>query len=83
MVPGTVQPDGTINRAVPITAASGTTPNAVGTTGTIILEGSNKKEAAWEFLKWWTSKDIQVAFGRELESLMGSALVMPVLTSRQ
>lgn len=73
MVPGTVQPDGTINRAVPITAASGTTPNAVGTTGTIILEGSNKKEAAWEFLKWWTSKDIQVAFGRELESLMGSA----------
>ena len=26
-----------------------------------------------EFLKWWTSADVQVLFDRELESLMGSA----------
>lgn len=62
LVPGTVQPDGSINRAVP-----------VGSTGAVILNGSDKKDQAWEFLKWWTSKDVQVAFGRELESLMGSA----------
>ena len=73
VVPGTREPSGDINRTVPITAGSGTTANPVGTTGAIILQGSEKKEEAWEFLKWWTSKDVQVAFGRELESLMGSA----------
>ena len=62
LVPGTVQMDGTINRAVP-----------VGSSGAIILSSSQKQEQAWEFLKWWTSKETQVTFGRELESLMGSA----------
>lgn len=62
LVPGTVQMDGTINRAVP-----------VGSSGAVILSGSKKQEQAWEFLKWWTSKETQVTFGRELESLMGSA----------
>lgn len=37
------------------------------------MSKSDKKEQAWEFLKWWTSKETQVEFGRELESLMGSA----------
>lgn len=62
VVPGTVQPDGSINRSVPAFS-----------TGAVILSGSNKKDQAWEFLKWWTSKETQVEFGRELESLMGSA----------
>ena len=32
-----------------------------------------KKQKAWEFMKWWASADTQVRFGRELESVMGSA----------
>jgi len=44
-----------------------------GTTGTMIMAGSEKQEQAWEFLKWWTRADTQVRFGREMEALMGAA----------
>lgn len=86
-VPGTRQPDGTINRAVPVGStlmrgagtASANQSQAItaavpaGTTGAIILEGSSHRAKAWEFLKWWTREDTQARFGRELESLMGAA----------
>ncbi|HHX01437.1 MAG TPA: extracellular solute-binding protein [Firmicutes bacterium] len=76
MVPGTVMEDGTINRAVPV-AGTAVAPGAVavpaGTSGAVILETSKRKEWAWEFLKWWTSTEIQARFGREMESLMGAA----------
>lgn len=61
-IPGTVEVDGSINRSVPSTGS-----------GIVLMEGSKNKEAAWEYMKWWTSKDIQVRFGREMESLMGAA----------
>ena len=40
-------------------------------TANIILSQSDKKEAGWEFLKWWTSDKVQKEFGGELEALMG------------
>jgi len=61
-VPGIVQPDGSINRAVPS-----------GGLATVMLEQSDDKESAWEFLKWWTSEDVQVQYGLEMEGLMGPA----------
>lgn len=76
LVPGTLMPDGTINRTVPVggtVVAPGAVAVPQGTSGAVILEGSKRKEQAWEFLKWWTSKDTQVRFGREMESLMGAA----------
>lgn len=76
MVPGTLMEDGTINRTVPV-AGTAVAPGAVavpaGTSGAVILEGSTKKDWAWEFLKWWTSAEVQARFGREMESLMGAA----------
>lgn len=65
-IPGTMQEDGTIRRDV-------------GSTGTsaIIMEQAENKDASWEFLKWWTSKDVQVRFGREMEGLMGAAARYP------
>lgn len=65
-VPGIMQEDGTINRSV---ASTGT--------GIIMMEASRQKEASWEYMKWWTSKDVQVRFGREMESLMGAAARYP------
>ncbi len=62
LVPGTPMEDGTINRTV-----------VGGTSGAIILENSTRKDDAWEFLKWWTDKETQTRFGREMESLMGAA----------
>ncbi len=61
-IPGTVQEDGSVNYEL-------------GCTGTacVIMEKSKHKEAAWEFLKWWTSTETQTNYGREMESLMGPA----------
>lgn len=33
----------------------------------------NKKQNAWEFMKWWSQVDTQVRFGREIEALLGSS----------
>ncbi|WP_200965339.1 extracellular solute-binding protein [Insulibacter thermoxylanivorax] len=66
IVPGTKKEDGTIRHDVAST-----------TTAVLILEKAKDKEASWEFLKWWTSKDIQIQFGREMEALMGEAARYP------
>lgn len=39
--------------------------------GVMIVSGTDLKENAWEFMKWWTSEDVQVQFGREVEALWG------------
>ncbi|MFP4186567.1 MAG: extracellular solute-binding protein [Acholeplasmataceae bacterium] len=46
-------------------------------TGTIILDHAENKEACWEFLKWWTSTEIQSRFGREMEGILGAAARYP------
>ncbi len=46
-------------------------------TGGIILNQSTKKEESWEFLKWWTSTETQMRFGRELEGILGAAARYP------
>ena len=62
VVPGTVQEDGSINHA---TGASGVAD--------IIMKATEHPQEAWEFLKWWSSADVQTAYGREMESLMGAS----------
>jgi ABC-type glycerol-3-phosphate transport system substrate-binding protein len=61
-VPGTKRADGSINNTVPITVQ-----------GSIMLSATKSKENSWEFLKWWTSTNTQLRFGKELESIMGTA----------
>ena len=46
-------------------------------TGVMILEQSDHKEAGWEYLKWWTSTETQVRFGREMEGILGAAARYP------
>lgn len=36
------------------------------------MEQSDKKEAAWEFLKWWLSAETQIEYGREVEGRLGA-----------
>ncbi len=66
VVPGTMQEDGSVRRDV---ASTGT--------GVLMLESAQHKDEAWEFMKWWTSKETQVRFGREMEGLMGAAARYP------
>ena len=60
LVPGTVQSDGSVDH----TAISNVLP-------CMIMGGTKKPEASWEFVKWWVSGEIQLEFGRQIESLMG------------
>lgn len=65
-VPGTPREDGTIDRTVP---ASGT--------ATVILSQAQDREAAWEFVKWWSSAETQTRYALDLEALMGAAARYP------
>ncbi|WP_454190699.1 extracellular solute-binding protein [Paenibacillus sp. Marseille-Q7038] len=66
MIPGTVQADGSTDHTV-----------ASGGSGVLMLEDATDKQAAWEYMKWWTSEETQVKFGREMEGLMGAAARYP------
>ena len=61
-IPGTVREDGSIDHSVPVTV-----------TASVMLADTEKEEASWEFIKWWTSKDTQAEFGRSIENLLGKA----------
>lgn len=60
IVPGTEQADGTINHTVNSS-----------TSGALIFKKVPNKNAAWEFIKWFTSDDVQVEYGRTIEALLG------------
>lgn len=60
LIPGVPKPDGTISRWA----------GGLQTTG-VVFQESNKKEQAWEFLKWWISTDTQVRYGSDLEAING------------
>ncbi|MBQ6041785.1 MAG: extracellular solute-binding protein [Oscillospiraceae bacterium] len=60
VMPGTEQPDGTINHA-----------SNSGGSGAIIFNKVKNKEAAWEYVKWFSSPAVQTEYGRELEGLLG------------
>ncbi len=42
---------------------------------TMMIAGAEQsvKEKAWEFMKWWSSTESQVRFGREMEALLGAS----------
>lgn len=65
-VPGTVKEDGSVDRSTGCTGLA-----------SIIMADTEYPDACWEFLKWWTSADVQTQYGREMESLMGSAARVP------
>lgn len=59
-VPGTLKEDGTIDRSVCATS-----------TCAVIMNGSKNKDGAWKFVDWFTSSEAQVAYGTEMEALLG------------
>ena len=65
-IPGTVKEDGTVDRTVACTGLA-----------SMIMSDTKYPEESWEFLKWWTDAETQTMYGREMESLMGSAARVP------
>ncbi len=60
-IPGTEQEDGTISHA----------SNSSGTCAVIFKKCENQ-EAAWDFLKWFTSTESQVEYANDIEAIMGT-----------
>ncbi len=62
LVPGMEQEDGTIDRTVCGCAES-----------SVIFKSDSEREAkAWEFVKWWSSSEVQAKFGQTLQITYGS-----------
>lgn len=62
-IPGKQQADGTINNTQLMTFG-----------GTIMLKGAEQKgkaDACWEFMKWWSSAEVQQNFGLQQEAILG------------
>lgn len=49
--------------------------SAGGAESDIIFKDSDMKEAAWEYLKWWTSTETQVTFGNVLQVSYGKEYI--------
>ncbi|MBQ6399561.1 MAG: extracellular solute-binding protein [Clostridia bacterium] len=64
LFPGTRKEDGTIDRTA---QTDGLCCMMVAT------KDETTKKNAWEFMKWWVSKEAQTRFGREMESILGSS----------
>lgn len=70
-IPGTVKSDGTVDKSVNCNVGAA-----------MILKGSVEKNdtanEAWEFLKWWTSKDTQLTYSKEQKTILGDSGNYPV-----
>lgn len=62
LIPGTRTEDGTIRRDMSATMTS-----------CMMYANAADKKASWEFLKWWTSAEIQSRYGAEIEALQGKS----------
>lgn len=60
LLPGVVQEDSSIDRSAPGAQ-----------TANMIFKNTDKQEESWEFLKWWSSTEIQVEFESLLLSTLG------------
>lgn len=60
-VPATVRADGSVSHAVNSS-----------TTGAVIFSTSDKKNDAWEYVKWLTQPDVQAQYGNRIEGIQGT-----------
>ncbi|MFF2090550.1 extracellular solute-binding protein [Paenibacillus sp. NPDC058174] len=59
-LPGVKQEDGTVERWSP-----------QGVSAAVIMEKSDNKDEAWQFLDWWTSAEVQTQYASDIESFYG------------
>ncbi len=68
-VPGTENENGTVtlDDGRKISIASNSTGS-----GALIFDSCPDKDGAWEFIKWFTSNETQIAYGQDIESVLGT-----------
>ena len=60
-MPGTLLEDGSINRTQMDNSG----------VGAIMLDDCKNKDAAWEFIKWWSDSKVQTRYANDLEACLG------------
>ena len=60
-MPGTLQADGTVNCTQMDNSGN----------GVIMLNDCKNKDAAWEFIKWWSDAKIQTRYANDIEACLG------------
>lgn len=63
-VPGTIRTDDSGNTVLDYTSNSGSS-------GAVIFNSCSDISAAWDFIKWFTTTDVQVEYGKTIEAIMG------------
>ncbi|MGI6280314.1 MAG: extracellular solute-binding protein [Acutalibacteraceae bacterium] len=62
LLPGTPQPDGSLNRMATVSVSA-----------TMMLSDTDKPEEAWEYMKWWLEAEQQITYADEIESVLGKS----------
>jgi len=62
-IPGTVRADGSVDYTQAVS----------GGIGCVMFSHSDNTDAAWEFIKWWSSAETQQRYANDLEAVMGYA----------
>lgn len=65
-VPGTVREDGSVDHSVSGTGIC-----------CMMLSAAGDKDAAWTFMKWWTSAAVQTQYGKDIENQLGVSARYP------
>lgn len=63
-VPGTIRTGENGEQVLDYTSNSGSS-------GAVIFKSCSDISAAWDFIKWFTTADVQVEYGRTIEAIMG------------
>lgn len=61
-IPGELQADGGIDNSQNATVS-----------GSVMLDSCRDKDAAWEFMKWWSSDEIKAQYAVSLEGMLGAS----------
>ncbi len=70
-IPGTVLEDGTIDRSVACNVGACMMLKQA-------VEENDTANEAWDFIKWWTSTETQLAYAKEQKTILGNAANFPV-----
>ena len=70
-IPGTVKEDGTIDRSVVCNVGACMILKQA-------VEDNDTANEAWDFIKWWTSTETQLAYAKEQKTILGDAANFPV-----
>ncbi len=69
--PGVRRSDGTVDHTTVLTSVSAGIASTASSSGVVMFSNARNPKNTWEFMKWWTSADVQAEYARQIESVLG------------